>query len=130
MYTVTPILHYWPLFICSGGVSFSCSSSSKHLSWVQVTGVGALAVRSRHYSPQSIPPALPGESQGVPRSSRRYNHSNAFSICSGVSSWMDTPETPPQGGAKEASPLPNHFNCLFLMQRTCELQPPYIGNLF
>lgn len=35
-------------------------------------GLAASVGRSRHSSPQLLPPAAPGESQGVPRTSERY----------------------------------------------------------
>ena len=46
------------------------------LIWVRVAGAAASAEKPRRPSPQPLPPALPGESQGVPRPAERYNPSS------------------------------------------------------
>lgn len=57
----------------------------------------------RNFSHQTFPPAPVGEIQGIPWAAERSNLYSISQVCPGVSSQMDMPETPPQGGIQELS---------------------------
>ncbi|MEQ2281809.1 hypothetical protein AMECASPLE_034177 [Ameca splendens] len=65
----------------------------------QVAGAADSAETPRRPSPQTPPPAPPGEAQGVPRPAERHS----LSSVPWASSQWDVPGTPPEEGVQEAS---------------------------
>ncbi|MED6259023.1 hypothetical protein ATANTOWER_015794 [Ataeniobius toweri] len=56
----------------------------------------------RRPSPQTTPPAPPGEAQGVPRPAERHSPSSVSWGVPWASSRWDVPGTPPEEGIQEA----------------------------
>ena len=69
----------------------------------RVVGAAAWARTLRLLSPRTLPPALPGGSQGVPRPAGWHSHSSVSWVFLWVSSRRDMPGTPPKGGVPGAS---------------------------
>ena len=69
----------------------------------RVVGAAAWAGTPRLPSPRTLPPALPGGPQGVPRPAEWHSHTSVSWVFLGVSSRRDMPGTPPEGGVPRAS---------------------------
>ena len=63
----------------------------------RVTRAAAWAGTPRLPSPRTLPPALPGGSQGVPRPAGQHSHSSVSWVFLWVSSRRDMPGTPREG---------------------------------
>lgn len=66
-------------------------------------GAGAAAEKPRPPSPQTPPPAYPGEHQGIPRPVERYNLTSKSWFCPRAPFRLDIPKTNHLAGFTEVS---------------------------
>ena len=64
---------------------------------------GRVAGTPRLHSPRTLPPALPGGSQGVPWPAKWQSHSSVSWVFLFISCWWGVPGTPPGEGIQGAS---------------------------